>query len=89
MFSYQYDGNARVSLINVAADNKGFPPMHVKYNANLGILESINDLRMYRNAFNRSTVQDNAKQFFMTTEYDSHARIKNVAVNIKSVDVYK
>lgn len=89
MRSYQYDGNARVSQINVAVDNKGFPPMNIKYNNNLGTLESINDLRMYRNAFNRSTVQDNMKQYFMVTEYDSHARIKNVALNIKSADVFK
>ncbi|XP_065204844.1 teneurin-m isoform X4 [Planococcus citri] len=86
---YQYDGNARVSLIEVAVDNKDLPTMHVKYNPNLGSLESINDLRIYRNAFNRSVVQDNAKQYFMVTECDSHARIKTVTVNIKSFDVYK
>lgn len=73
----------------MAVDNKDLPTMHVKYNPNLGSLESINDLRIYRNAFNRSVVQDNAKQYFMVTEYDSHARIKTIAVNIKSLDVYK
>lgn len=76
-------------MINVAVDNKGLPAMQIKYNANLGSLEGINDLRMYRSGFNRSTVQENAKQFVATTEYDSHARIKSIAVNIKSVEVYK
>lgn len=63
--------------------------MQIKYNPNLGLLEGINDLRMYRTGFNRSSVQDNAKQFVTVTEYDSHARIKNVILNIKSVEVYR
>jgi hypothetical protein len=63
--------------------------MHLKFNANLGILEGINDFRMYRTGFNRSIVQDNNKQFVKVTEYDLHARIKNIALTVKSVDVYK
>ena len=87
--SYQHDGNARVSLINTAVNNKGLPEMHLKFNANLGVLESVNDFRMFRNGFNRTTVQDGNKQFVKVSEYDSHTRVKNIALTVKTVDVYK
>lgn len=86
---YEYDGNARVSGVEVDIDGKELPKLRVKYNQNLGVLESVSDLRVYRNTFNRSVMQDAAKQYFTITEYDNHARVKSVLVNIKSFDVYR
>ena len=63
--------------------------LRLKFNQNLGILESVTDLRIYRNTFNRSVMQDTSKQFFTITDYDSHGRVKTVMINIKSLDVYK
>lgn len=78
-----------MSSVEVDIDGKELPKMRVKYSQNLGMLESVSDLRIYRNTFNRSVMQDNSKQFFTITEYDDHARVKSVLVNIKSFDVYK
>ncbi|XP_024082461.1 teneurin-m isoform X3 [Cimex lectularius] len=88
-YRYQYDGNARISGIDVDIDGKELSQLRVKYSQNLGVLEGISDLRIYRNSFNRSVIQDAGKQFFTITEYDSHARIKTVLVNIKSIDVFR
>uniref|UniRef100_A0A146KU89 Tenascin-like protein n=4 Tax=Lygus hesperus TaxID=30085 RepID=A0A146KU89_LYGHE len=88
-YRYQYDGNARISGIDVDIDGKELPQLRVKYSQNLGVLEGISDLRIHRNSFNRSVIQDAGKQFFTITEYDEHARIKTVLVNIKSIDVYR
>ncbi|XP_073990849.1 teneurin transmembrane protein Ten-m isoform X6 [Rhodnius prolixus] len=88
-YRFQYDGNARVSGIDVEIDGKELPQMRIKYSQNLGVLEGIGDLRIYRNSFNRSVVQDAGKQFFTITEYDAHARVKTVLVNIKSIDVFR
>lgn len=88
-FSYDYDGNERISGIQVDIDGKELPKLHMKYSQNLGMLESVSDLRIYRNTFNRSVMQDASKQFFTITEYDPHARVKSVLVNIKSFDVYR
>lgn len=88
-YRYQYDGNARISGIDVDIDGKELPQLRVKYSQNLGVLEGISDLRIHRNSFNRSVIQDAGKQFFTITEYDEHARIKTVLVNIKSIDVFR
>ncbi|CAH1394248.1 unnamed protein product [Nezara viridula] len=88
-YRYEYDGNARVSGVEVNIDGKELPQLKVKYSQNLGVLEGVSDLRIYRNSFNRSVVQDVGKQFFTITEYDTHARIKTVLVNIKAIDVYR
>ena len=88
-FHYQYDGNARISGIDVEINGKEMPQLRLKYNQNLGMLEGVSDLRIYRNTFNRSVMQDTSKQFFTITDYDSHGRIKSLLINIKSFDVYR
>ncbi|XP_026326587.1 teneurin-m isoform X2 [Hyposmocoma kahamanoa] len=86
---YQYDGNARLSTIDVNINSKEMPQLRLKYNQNLGILEGVSDLRIYRNTFNRSVMQDTSKQYFTVTDYDDHGRIKTVLMNIKSFDVFR
>jgi RHS repeat-associated protein len=88
-YKFQYDGNARLSGIDVDINGKELPQLRLKYNQNLGILEGISDLRVYRNTFNRSVMQDTSKQFFTITDYDDHGRIKSILINIKSFDVFR
>ncbi|KAK6625770.1 hypothetical protein RUM43_006069 [Polyplax serrata] len=88
-YKYQYDGNARLSGVDVELNGKELPQLRLKYNQNLGMLEGISDLRVYRNTFNRSVLQDNAKQFFTITDYDDHGRVKTLLMNIKGFDVYR
>ncbi|KAK5644102.1 hypothetical protein RI129_007947 [Pyrocoelia pectoralis] len=88
-YKYQYDGNARLSGIDVDINGKEMPQLRLKYNQNLGMLEAISDLRIYRNTFNRSVMQDTSKQFFTITDFDEHGRIKSILINIKSFDVYR
>ncbi|XP_059059480.1 teneurin-m [Achroia grisella] len=88
-FKYQYDGNARLSTIDANINSKEMPQLRLKYNQNLGILEGVSDLRIYRNTFNRSVMQDTSKQYFTITDYDDHGRIKTVLINIKSFDVFR
>ncbi|XP_034946583.1 teneurin-m isoform X3 [Chelonus insularis] len=88
-YRIQYDGNARVSTIDVEINDKQLPKLILKYNQNLGVLESVADLRIYRNTFNRSVMQDTTKQFFTVTDYDEHGRIKSVLMNIRSLTVYR
>lgn len=88
-FKYQYDGNARLSTIDVNINSKEMPQLRLKYNQNLGSLEAVSDLRIYRNTFNRSVMQDTSKQFFTITDYDDHGRMKTVLINIKAFDVFR
>ncbi|XP_017764614.1 PREDICTED: teneurin-m isoform X1 [Eufriesea mexicana] len=88
-YRYQYDGNARISGIEVDINGKQLPQLRLKYNQNLGILEGMGDLRIYRNLFNRSVMQDSSKQFFTVTDYDEHGRVKSVLINIRSLDVFR
>lgn len=88
-YKYQYDGNARLSSIDVDINGKELPQIKLKYNENLGSLEGISDLRIYRNTFNRSVMQDTSKQFFTITDFDDHGRVKSVFMNIKSFDVFR
>ena len=88
-FRYQYDGNARISGIDVEISGKQLPQIRLKYDQNLGILEGINDLRNYRNQFNRSVMQDASKQYFTVTDYDEHGRVKTILMNIRSLDVFR
>ncbi|XP_052564667.1 teneurin-m isoform X3 [Culex pipiens pallens] len=88
-FKYQYDGNARMSGIEMDIDGKDLPIMRFKYGQSLGTLDAISDLRITRNAFNRTVVQDTSKQFFTITDFDEHGRVKSVLINIKSFDVYR
>lgn len=88
-FKYQYDGNARLSTIDVNINSKEMPQLRMKYNQNLGILESLSDLRIYRNTFNRSVMQDGIKQFFTITDYDDRGRVKTILINIKAYDVFR
>ncbi|XP_050580564.1 teneurin-m isoform X2 [Bombus affinis] len=88
-YRYQYDGNARISGIEVDINGKQLPQLRLKYNQNLGILEGVGDLRIYRNLFNRSVMQDSSKQFFTVTDYDEHGRVKTVLMNIRSLDVFR
>ncbi|XP_045459458.1 teneurin-m [Melitaea cinxia] len=88
-FKYQYDGNARLSTIDMNINSKEMPQLRLKYNQNLGTLEGVSDLRIYRNTFNRSVMQDTSKQYFTITDYDDHGRIKTILMNIKSFDVFR
>ncbi|CAH2062763.1 unnamed protein product, partial [Iphiclides podalirius] len=88
-FKYQYDGNARLSMIDANINSKEMPQLKLKYNQNLGMLEAVSDLRIYRNTFNRSVMQDTSKQYFTITDYDDHGRTKSVLMNIKSFDVFR
>lgn len=88
-YKYQYDGNARLSGVEVELNGKELPQLRMKYNQNLGMLESVSDLRVYRNTFNRSVLQDTGKQFFTITDFDDHGRTKTVLINIKGFDVYR
>ncbi|XP_013175097.1 PREDICTED: teneurin-3 isoform X3 [Papilio xuthus] len=88
-FKYQYDGNARLSMIDANINSKEMPQLKLKYSQNLGMLEAVSDLRIYRNTFNRSVMQDTSKQYFTITDYDDHGRIKTVLMNIKSFDVFR
>ncbi|XP_053599980.1 teneurin-m isoform X3 [Plodia interpunctella] len=88
-FKFQYDGNARLSTIDANINSKEMPQIRLKYNQNLGILEGVSDLRIYRNTFNRSVMQDTSKQYFTITDYDDHGRIKTILMNIKSFDVFR
>ncbi|XP_050057252.1 teneurin-m isoform X3 [Aphis gossypii] len=86
---YQVDGNARVTSIDVTIGNKELSQLKLKYNQNIGTLESISDLRIYKNTFNKTVIHDTAKQFFSISEYDNHGRLKSIMTNIKSMDVYR
>lgn len=88
-YKYQYDGNARLSIVDVEINGKELPQLRMKYNQNLGTLEGITDLRIYRNTFNRTVMQDTSKQFFTIKEYDEHGRIHSILINIKSFDVFR
>ncbi|XP_076290025.1 teneurin transmembrane protein Ten-m isoform X6 [Lasioglossum baleicum] len=88
-YRYQYDGNARISGIEVDINNKQMPQLRLKYNQNLGILEGVGDLRIHRNLFNRSVMQDSSKQFYTVTDYDEHGRVKTVLMNIRAMDVFR
>lgn len=88
-YRFQYDGNARLSGIDVDINGKEMPQLRLKYNQNLGMLEGVSDLRIYRNTFNRSVMQDTSKQFFTITDYDDHGRIKTLLINIKTFDVFR
>ncbi|XP_043476119.1 teneurin-m isoform X2 [Leptopilina heterotoma] len=88
-YRYQYDGNARISGIDVDINGKQLQSIRLKYNQNLGVLESVNDLRIYRNVFNRSLMQDSSKQFFTITDYDDHGRVKTVVMNVRSMDIFR
>ncbi|EFN78238.1 Teneurin-3 [Harpegnathos saltator] len=88
-YRYQYDGNARISGIEVDINGKQLPQLRLKYNQNLGVLEGVGDLRIYRNLFNRSVMQDSSKQFFTVTDYDEHGRVKTVLMNIRTFDVFR
>ncbi|XP_067613197.1 teneurin-m isoform X3 [Eurosta solidaginis] len=88
-YKYSYDGNARLSGIEISIDDKDVPTARYKYSQNLGQLEVVQDLKITRNAFNRTVIQDSAKQFFTIIDYDQHGRVKSVLMNIKSFDVFR
>uniref|UniRef100_T1GEJ9 Uncharacterized protein n=1 Tax=Megaselia scalaris TaxID=36166 RepID=T1GEJ9_MEGSC len=88
-FKYSYDGNARLSSIEMDISDKELPATRFKYSQNLGNLEAIQDLKITRNAFNRTVIQNTAKQFFTITDFDQHGRVKSVLINIKSNDVFR
>ncbi|XP_039230242.1 teneurin-m isoform X2 [Drosophila yakuba] len=88
-YKYAYDGNARLSGIEMAIDDKELPTTRYKYSQNLGQLEVVQDLKITRNAFNRTVIQDSAKQFFAIVDYDQHGRVKSVLMNVKNIDVFR
>lgn len=88
-FKYLYDGNARLSGVEMDIDGKDLPVYRFKYSQSLGNLEMVSDLKITRNAFNRTVVADASKQFFTITDFDGHGRVKSVLINIKSFDVFR
>ncbi|XP_050443335.1 teneurin-m isoform X3 [Adelges cooleyi] len=86
---YQVDGNARVTAVDVTIGSKELSQLKLKYNQNLGTLESISDLTIYKNTFNKTIIHDTEKQYFSSSEYDNHGRLKAVVMTIKSTDVFK
>jgi len=47
-YKYAYDGNARLSGIEMAIDDKELPTTRYKYSQNLGQLEVVQDLKITR-----------------------------------------
>lgn len=88
-YKYLYDGNARLSGVEMDIDGKDLPVYRFKYSQSLGNLEMVSDLKITRNAFNRTVVADASKQFFTITDFDGHGRVKSVLINIKSFDVFR
>lgn len=50
-------GNGRLALLETEINGKELPPHAFSFNQNLGLLEGVNDLRVYRNSFNRTVIQ--------------------------------
>ncbi|TMW52843.1 hypothetical protein DOY81_002074 [Sarcophaga bullata] len=88
-YKYAYDGNARLTGVEMSIDDKEMPTTRYKFSQNLGQLEVVQDLKITRNAFNRTVIQDSSKQFFTIIDYDQHGRVKSVLMNIKSFDVFR
>lgn len=85
----KYDGNGRLSLVETEINGRELPPHAFSFNQNLGVLEGINDLRVYRNAFNRTVVQDSTKHYFRVLDKDSYGRTAMSLLNLKGYDVFK
>ena len=56
-YSYGIIGNGRLALLETEINGRELPPHAFSYNQNLGLLEGVNDLRVYRNSFNRTVIQ--------------------------------
>lgn len=85
----KYDGNGRLALVETEINGRELPPHAFTYNQNLGLLEGINDLRVYRNAFNRTVIQDSTKHYFRISDKDQHGRSSMTLINIKGYDAFK
>ena len=85
----KYDGNGRLALIETEVNGRELPPHAFSYNQNVGVLEGVNDLRVYRNAFNRTVVQDSTKHYFRVGDRDQLGRAALTLVNIKGYDAFK
>lgn len=85
----KYDGNGRLALIETELNGRELPPHAFSYNQNLGLLEGVNDLRVYRNAFNRTVIQDSTKHYFRISDRDQHGRTAMALINIKGYDAFK
>ena len=85
----KYDGNGRLALIETELNGRELPPHAFSYNQNLGLLEGVNDLRVYRNAFNRTVIQDSTKHYFRISDRDQHGRTAMTLINIKGYDAFK
>ena len=55
----------------------------------MGLLEGVNELRVYRNAFNRTVIQDSTKHYFRISERDQHGRTAMTLINIKDYAALK
>lgn len=85
----KYDGNGRLALVETEINGRELPPHAFSYNQNLGLLEGVNDLRVYRNAFNRTVIQDSTKHYFRISDKDQHGRTSMTLINIKGYDAFK
>ena len=88
-YKYQYDGNFRLSAVEMALDGAEVPLQRFKYGPLLGQLDAVGDLKITRNALNRTVVQEASKQFFTITDFDGHGRVQSVLINIKNLDVFR
>ena len=86
---YKYDGNGRLALIETEINGRELPPHAFSFNQNLGLLEGVNDLRVYRNAFNRTVIQDSTKHYFRISDKDRYGRLSMTLINIKGYDAFK
>ncbi len=86
---YKYDGNGRLALIETEINGRELPPHAFNFNQNLGVLEGVNDLRVYRNAFNRTVIQDSTKHYFRISDRDHYGRTCMTLINIKGYDAFK
>jgi YD repeat-containing protein len=87
-YKYQYDGQARLSAIEMSIDGKDMPMLRFKFHQNLGTLLNVSDLKVSRN-INRTVIEDVSKQYFTITDFDEHGRVKSVLINIKTVDAFR
>jgi len=88
-YSYGIIGNGRLALLETEINGRELPPHAFSYNQNLGLLEGVNDLRVYRNSFNRTVIQDSTKHYFRIRDRDAYGRASMTLVNIKGYDAFK
>ncbi len=86
---YQYDGRARLSEIDVAVGGGRSLETPFQYNAVTGELAGVNDLRIRRESLRRKAVEDVAKIFSATYDYDESGRISAKTFKFRNSEVFR